>query len=90
MLDKEVLRALTMFVKDTWDDGLFHLTSTGSIAADGIMLRDFLEDHDSLPCSLPVEEMVKWASSHDSSWLVYVLYTSGEVCGMVAIKDYLC
>lgn len=88
MSDNEVLRALTMFVDEKWDDGMFHLKSAESIAEDGIELSDFLKSHDNSPCSLPIGDLTAWAGKYDADWIVYVLYSDGEVNGMIAITDY--
>lgn len=87
MSDAEVLRALTMFVDEKWDDGMFHLINIESIAEDGMTLRKFLEAHDKSPGSLPLDTVSQWAGGFDG-WLVYVLHTNDEVCGMIAITDY--
>lgn len=92
MSDNEVLRALRMFVDDTWDDGMFHLISTESIAEDGMELVDFIEQHNDMeiPHDILVE-MERFAMQFDDDWLVYVLYMNGggkEVCGLIAFSDW--
>ncbi len=87
MGDHDVLKALTMFVDEKWDDGMYHLINIESIAEDGIRLEDFLKDHEKSPGSLPVDMMTEWPGGYNG-WLVYVLYNDTEVCGMIAITDY--
>lgn len=89
MSDNEVLRALTMFVDEKWDDGMFHLISTESIAEDGMELVDFIKANSNT--ELPQDTLVeieKFAMQFDSDWQVYVLYMKGEVSGLVAFSDW--
>lgn len=89
MSDNEVLRALTMFVDDKWDDGKFHLISTESIAEDEMELVDFIEANTNteVPQDILVQ-MEKFAMQFDSDWQVYVLYMKGEVLGLIAFSDW--
>ena len=89
MSDNEVLRALTMFVDEKWDDGPFHLICTESIAEDGMELADFIQMNNAseVPQDILVQ-MEKFAMQFDSDWLVYVLYMKGEVSGLIAFSDW--
>lgn len=89
MSDNEVLRALTMFVDEKWDDGMFHLISTESIAEEGMELVDFIKANSNT--EVPQDTLVeieKFAMQFDSDWQVYVLYMKGEVSGLIAFSDW--
>ena len=89
MCDREVLKALTMFVDEKWDDGLFHLISTESIAEDGMGLADFIKQNSTT--EVPHDTLVgmeRFAMRFDKGWIVYVLYTKGKVCGLIAFGDW--
>lgn len=89
MSNSEALRALRMFVNETWDDGMFHLISTESIAEDGMELVDFIKQNNNteIPYDILVQ-MERFAMQFDKDWIVYVLYTKGEVCGLIAFSDW--
>ena len=89
MSNNETLRALRMFVDETWDDGMFHLISTESIAEDGIELVDFIKQNNNteIPYDILVQ-MERFAMQFDKDWIVYVLYMKGEVCGLIAFSDW--
>ena len=89
MSDNEVLRALTMFVDEKWDDGKFHLISTESIAEDEMGLTAFIKANSNteVPQDILVQ-MEKFAMQFDSDWQVYVLYMKGEVSGLIAFSDW--
>lgn len=89
MSDNEVLRALTMFVDEKWDDGKFHLISTESIAEDEMELTAFIKANSNteVPQDILVQ-MEKFAMQFDSDWQVYVLYMKGEVSGLIAFSDW--
>lgn len=89
MSDNEVLRALRMFVDETWDDGLFHLKSIESIAEDGEDVAGFIEHNSNM--EVPHETLVqaeKFVMGFDNDWIVYALYMPGEVCGLIAFSDW--
>lgn len=89
MSNNETLRALRMFVDETWDDGMFHLISTGSIAEDGMELVDFIKQNNNT--EIPYDTLVQmecFAKQFDKDWIVYVLYMKGEVCGLIAFSDW--
>ena len=89
MSDNETLRALRMFVDETWDDGKFHLISIGSIAEDGMELVDFIKQNNNteIPYDILVQ-IERFAMQFDKDWIVYILYMKGEVCGLIAFSDF--
>ena len=89
MSDNETLRALRMFVDEKWDDGMFHLISTESIAEDGKELVDFIKEKSN--SEIPNDDLVQmehFSMQFDEDWIVYVLYMNGEVCGLIAFSEW--